>query len=87
MRLSYSIGNSLCINCKHTFGCCYKEDMLAFSTCEEHESEHVEQLVNKLEKAEENYQTFAGLCSNCELKNDCTLLPKGSIIFSCEEYK
>lgn len=87
MRLSYSIGNSLCTNCKHTFGCCHKDDMLAsISSCEEHESENVEQLIKNLDQ-KETYQTFVGLCSNCELQNDCTLIAKGSIIFSCEEYK
>jgi len=87
MYLSDNSIKSICGNCIHTFGCSHRNgDEQIINSCEEHESETLTTIQPRMEETTA-HSTFKGLCSNCDYQDTCTLSNKGSIIFSCEEYK
>lgn len=87
MYLSDNRIKSICENCLHTFGCSLKNgDEQIINSCEEHETDSFQPIYQVTDESPTQL-TFKGLCSNCDYQDTCTLSNKGSIIFSCEEYK
>ncbi|MCF7800934.1 MAG: hypothetical protein K9N34_02835 [Candidatus Marinimicrobia bacterium] len=83
------IDTGLCVNCLHNLNCTLKRHAThKIVACEEYDFEGGTNLkLHHTAKPESSApDQLLGLCSNCDIRNECTLPKAEAGVWHCEEY-